>query len=436
MSVKRTLLVTLCLVIVTGEAAADPYEEAAAAARQGDHVLMQQRYERILAANPGDVRALNGKATAQAWRGNYFAAIETYQKALAQEPDNIESLVGIGYAFSWAGDHDYAIASFEKAVAIAPDNLDARKGLAYTALWSGDARSARDRFETLVSDHGDDAELAVALGQANLQAGRSRSAIRAFDHALALEPGRSDAVSGRNAALGGAPVFEASAWFGSTSNADSGLRLAELGWWAGRDTRLALRYDDSLSLDNPAIVRSGERAETLTAGVLHRFGERLTGVVEVGTRSLLDGDENLVRAEMVLHNLPGKVTLGAQLGDHEVGYDNNLYYVGFGIPLSERWQLESNNYFSMTGSEKDKEWRSVLNVLYESAAGWNTVVGGGAGEVNYGGLASRDSVSVAHAMFTLPVFGVHRAHLAVRHEKLPGDDINVAMIGFTYRLPR
>ena len=118
MSVKRTLLVTLCLVILTSRAAADPYEDAAEAARQGDHVLMQQRYERILAANPNDVRALNGKATAQAWRGDYFAAIETYQKALSREPENIESLIGIGYAFSWAGDHAYAVDSFEKALDI------------------------------------------------------------------------------------------------------------------------------------------------------------------------------------------------------------------------------------------------------------------------------------------------------------------------------
>ena len=120
MSVKRTLLVSLCLVILTSRAAADPYEEAAEAAMQGDLVLMQQRYERILASNPDDVRALNGKATAQAWRGNYFAAIETYQKALSLEPENIESLVGAGYAFSWAGDHAYAVDSFEKALESAP----------------------------------------------------------------------------------------------------------------------------------------------------------------------------------------------------------------------------------------------------------------------------------------------------------------------------
>ena len=68
MGVKRTLLATLCLVTATGMAANDPYEEAAEAAMQGDHVLMQQRYERLLVANPDDVRALNGKATAQAWR--------------------------------------------------------------------------------------------------------------------------------------------------------------------------------------------------------------------------------------------------------------------------------------------------------------------------------------------------------------------------------
>lgn len=436
MSVKRTLLVALCLLIAAGRAAADPYEEAAEAARQGDHVLMQQRYERILAGNPDDVRALNGKATAQAWRGNYFAAIETYRKALARDPDNVESLVGIGYAFSWSGDHAYALDSFEKALAIAPDNLDARKGLAYVALWSGDVDKARDRFTALLADHGDDADLAVALGQANLQAGRGRAAVRAFDHALALQPGRDDALTGRRAAQDGPPVLEVSAWYGSTSSADSGLRLAEFGWWAGRDTRLAVRYDDSLSLDNPAIVRSGERAETVSAGVLHRFGERVTGLVELGTRSLLDGDENIVRAEMTLHNLPGKLTLGTQLGDHDLGYNNNLYYVGLGIPVGGRWQIESNNYFSTTGIEQDKEWRSVLNVLYASDSSWNLVLGAGVGEVNYGGLDNPDDLSVVHALFSMPVFGIHRAHLAVRHEQLPGGDINTAMLGFTYRLPR
>ena len=436
MSVKRTLLVSLCLVIVTGRALADPYEEAADAARQGDHVLMQQRYERILAASPNDVRALNGKATAQAWRGNYFAAIETYQKALSVEPENIESLVGIGYAFSWADDHAYAVDSFEKALEIAPGHLGARKGLAYAALWSGDAATARERFEVLLAENEDDADLAVALGQASLQDGRARGAMRAFDHALALEPGRDDAMSGRRAALGGAPVFEASAWYGSTSSADSGLRLVEIGWWAGRDTRLGVRYDDSLSLDNPAIIRDGESAETVMGGVLHNFGERFTGLAELGTRSLPDGDETIVRGEMTMHDLPGKLTLGAQVGDHDLGYNNSLYYVGIGIPLGDTWQIESNNYFSTTGLEQDKEWRSVLNVLYEGESGWNAVFGAGLGEVNYGGLEVSDDVTVAHAMFTMPVFGFHRAHLAVRHEKLPGGDVNVAMVGFTYRLPR
>jgi tetratricopeptide (TPR) repeat protein len=436
MGVKRTLLVSLCLVTATCWAAGDPYEEAAKAAMQGDHVLMQQRYERILATNPDDVRALNGKATAQAWRGNYFAAIETFQMALSREPENIESLVGIGYAFSWAGDHAYAVDSFEKALEVAPGHLGARKGLAYTALWSGDAATARERFEVLSAENEDDADLAVSLGQANLQDGRARGAISAFDHALALEPGREDAVSGRRAALGGAPVFEASAWYGSTSSADSGLRLVELGWWAGRDTRLGIRYDDSLSLDNPAIIRDGESAETLMGGVLHNFGERFTGLVELGTRSLPDGDETIVRGELTLHNLPGKLTLGTQVGDHDLGYNNSLYYVGIGFPLGDSWQLESNNYFSTTGLEQDKEWRSVLNVLYEGDSGWNAVLGGGLGEVNYGGLDNPDNVTVAHAMFTMPVFGFHRAHLAVRHEKLPGGDVNIAMIGFTYRLPR
>ena len=81
MSVKRTLPVSLCLLIALSASANEElFESAAKAASQGDLALMQQTYETILVAESGNVRALNGKATAQAWRGNYFAAIETYRR--------------------------------------------------------------------------------------------------------------------------------------------------------------------------------------------------------------------------------------------------------------------------------------------------------------------------------------------------------------------
>ena len=62
MSVKRTLPVFLCLLIALGVSANEGlFDSATAAAREGDLAAMQKIYERILAAEPENVRALNGK---------------------------------------------------------------------------------------------------------------------------------------------------------------------------------------------------------------------------------------------------------------------------------------------------------------------------------------------------------------------------------------
>ena len=437
MSVKRTLPVSLCLLIALSASANEElFDSAAEAARQGELALMQQTYERILAAESGNVRALNGKATAQAWRGNYFAAIESYQKSLAIEPQNLQALVGIGYAFAWSGDFSYAQAYFDRVLALKPEDYEAQKGSAYVALWSGDAETARSRFTELSVASGMDPEISIALGQAHLQLGDTKGAHSAFDQALQLDPDSPDAAAGRVAALNATPKLEAGVWYGSTSNADSGLRLVDLGWWAGRDTRLSARYDDSLSLDNPEIGRRGESARTYLAGVQQVVNEKLTVLIEAGVRQLPDGDQNLYRAEIVLNNLPGKVSLGAQLGDHELGFDDTLYHLGIGIPFSKHWLIESNNYFSTVGVDQDEEWRSVLNLSYSADSGWNAMLGAGVGKIDRDGMQNPESVRVAHALLSVPVLGYHRLHLVLRNEDLQGDSVNVAMLGFTFRLPR
>ena len=223
--------------------------------------------------------------------------------------------------------------------------------------------------------------------------------------------------------------------YGSTSNADSGLRQLELAWWANERTRLAAKYDDSLSLDNPAITRRGESAETYTGQLQYQVNQRLTGVIEAGQRSLPDGDQAIYRAEAIVANLPGRVTLGAQIGSHEAGYDDSLYYLGLGIPLSRRWQVEANTYFSTTGPDQENEWRGVFNVVFSGDNGLDLLLGAGAGEVDRNGVANPDRVAVAHAMLSAPLFGYHRLHLTFRHENLPTDDINIAMLGVTLRLP-
>lgn len=405
-------------------------------ARAGEIAEMERTYETLLAVEPNNLRALNGLATARAWRGKYDAAEATYDEILARDPDNLEALRGQGYARAWAGQYEGALYAFERAQAVAPGDFGSRKGTAYVYLWSGDYARAEETFSTLAEEYPGDAEILTALGQAQLQRGENRDAVDSFKLALATDPTWDAALSGRRAAWNATPMFEASAWYGSTSNAGSGLRMVELAWWASEATRLSVRYDDSLSLDNPALVRSGETAETYLAGVTHRIGSRWSVTADAGLRQLPDGDQNLYRGELSWNHELGRITLGSQLGDHDLGYDDTLNYVGAGIPIGSRWRIESTYYSSETGPASNEEWRTIVNTEYRGDSGWSLLVGGGFGRVETIAGAGEDDVEVAHAIAFLPVFGYHRINLTLRREQVGGESYNIAMLGFTYRFAR
>lgn len=433
-----TVLTALAGLCLTQAAGADDagFEQAEAAARSGDLHAMQQAYEGILADDPENIRALNGLATALAWRGNYAAAERTYADILARQPDDVEALTGLGYARAWGGRYDAALTAFERARSVAPDRLDARKGEAYAYLWSGDYARAEQAFAGLADDNPDDAEILTALGQARLGRGRNRAAAASFDRAIVADPSRGAAIDGRRAAWNATPLFEASAWYGSASNADAGLRLVELAWWMNADTRLSARYDDSLSLDNPALARSGESARTWFVAAMHRFGDRWSGSADLGLRELPDGDQLLYRGEMVWSHQRAQVTLGAQLGDHDLGYQERLGYVGFAVPVGARWRLESNTYFAELGADAVGEWRTIFNTEYRAESGWSLLVGGGAGRTEDTVVAPGQDIRVAHAVAFVPVFGYHRLNITLRREEVGAERFDVAMLGFTYRLAR
>jgi hypothetical protein len=131
-----------------------------------------------------------------------------------------------------------------------------------------------------------------------------------------------------------------------------------------------------------------------------------------------------------------RVTFGAQIGNHELGYNDSLAYVGVGIPLSARWSLEVNNYFSETGTDGDDERRSVLNAEYKSSSGWSVLVGAGRGNAESAVLAVNQTVDVAHAIAFIPISGYHRLNLTFRHEEFASESFDIAMLGFTYRMAR
>ena len=411
------------------------FEIADKAARDGRLSDMQLAYEQALLAEPMSIRAMTGRAAALAWQGQYKEARRSYVQALQIDRQNVDALTGLGYAYAWDAEYSKAHTQFRRALDVDPTNSNARKGIAYSYFWDGDFELALDSFELAESIAPQDAEIAEASGQVLMSLGRSRDALSSFDKALRLDPGRVSAIAGRRHAGTSAPVLEVTSRFGTTSNAGSGIRGLEIAHWPAPATRFAIRYDNSLSLDNPSLSRRGEDVPSYIAALQQTFLERWTVTAEVGRRNHVDGDENLVSLQGAYSASSGVIRLGATIGHHETGHNNKQVFAGFNFPMGDRWRLEPTVYFARTGPEEDDEWRGVINMEYWTGSFWR--LGGvvGIGEITTANAAFDGSTRNAGIWGSVLIADRQSLYISFRHEQSPIASISVAELGFTYRLP-
>lgn len=414
------------------------YELADSYAAKGDGPRAEQAYSEVLRSYPGDRKALLGRAAARAWQGKDALSEADFNQVLSQNPNDLEALVGLGYNYAWAERYSEAETTFKRALGVAPDNVGAQKGLGYAYLWSDRSNEARTIFEQVAAANPSDAEARTAIAQADMQSGRTRSAIRSYKEALQLEPSRTDAIQGLRAAYGAPALIELSVWGGTASGGgDAGLRLVELASWINEATRIWARYDNSLSLDNPALARSNLDARTYYGGVLRKFGEAWFGLFEFGYRDLPAGaNQEIYKAEVTNLSNNRAAKLGGQISPHSDGYTDELVYAGYNFPLGERWRVEPTAFYSNTGGANDDEYRGVLFAEYKAPKGWTIGGGAGGGYINSNIPDGSGGVFVANALASVPVGGYHSLYASVRYEDNPFNDFVVAQVGVTLRLPR
>ena len=397
---------------------------------------MQSIYEKILTAEPGNVRALKGKAAALAWQGDYAASQSTYRRAIAMAPGDVNAKVDLGYAYAWAGQYTDAHNWFNRALNDDPMHVGARKGVGYAYLWAGEYELALESFDLAASIAPDDAEIGEAAGHANLSLGHARDAIASYDRSLWVDPDRESAKLARHAAYTTAPILETSAQYGSTSGIDSGVRSAEVAHWPTMTTRLALRYDDSLSLDNRTLAQRGQDAPGYYFNVQQSVGEKWIGSMELGQRQLVDGNQNMVSIAAVRHTGHGTLKLGAQLGRHDVGYTDELVHLGFDFPVADVWRIQPVLFVSRFGPEDDSEWRALVNAVYEPGPKWNAGLRFGGGDIDAFDPAFSGGTTIVGAWGSLYVSDQLSLNLALQREETPADTLDIALLGFTYRVPR
>lgn len=476
---------------VGGEVSLD---EAARLAVSGEHAAAEERYSQLLEADPGRLEAYLGRAHVRSWQGKYASAEEDFLAVLKKEPENVDALTGLGYSLTWSGRLREGEERFRQALRIKPGRLDALKGHALAALQQGNAVEALLRYEAVLQKFPDDAEAWVGLGQAHLAAGATEDARKAFERALALEPGRRDALdgieivrkaeekgpdgaeaaarlgweklaSGRHkearraflqalafepgrpdalvgiAAVRGAPTpLEISVWGGHTFNGgDTGLRSLEIAGWPGRDLRLWIRYDNALSLDNPALVRLGKKIPSLFAGGLANWKEKYTTKLEVGLRELPDRiGQVLSLAEQVIYLSEGRlIKAGGLLGRRDDGRTDWNAYLGFGFPSSPRLRFEPTLFYTRTGVFDENEKRFLLAGEYRFERGERIGAGLALGRFESEIPGASGGLWAAHLIGILPLGDAHYASFLIRRETPPnGEAFTTIALGLTFRLER
>ena len=166
---------------------------AAAERSAGDLAAAQQWYDRALALEPGNARALHGRARVAIERGEPDAAAR-FERALAANRGEADLWLGLAQALDVAGEADQARAIAEQLAAQAPHWTEALRFLAQLRLAAGEADFAAPYAEAEARLPGDPAipfahaEVLAGLGHAQAAAevaARARARFPA-DTSLAL----------------------------------------------------------------------------------------------------------------------------------------------------------------------------------------------------------------------------------------------------------
>jgi tetratricopeptide (TPR) repeat protein len=162
--------------------------EAEAAFQAGRYAEARTAYERVLAADSLNARALYRLAILDSWDGKLARALGRLETVRRLEPADEEVMLAHARVLSWAGRYAAATALYDTLLARAPDQAEALAGRARTVAWSGDLDRAAALWRAALQNHPDDAELLVGLAQTLFWKGETQLAESYAARARQLAP--------------------------------------------------------------------------------------------------------------------------------------------------------------------------------------------------------------------------------------------------------
>ncbi len=247
------------------------------------------------------------------------------------------------------------------------------------------------------------------------------------------------------------PVLEASLWGGYTAfsgepragtggrTGEGGIRSAEVAAWPARGVRLFARYENTLSLDNLALIRANRRVPTYRGGALLDWGGRFTTVVDAGRRTLPGQvGQTLLGAVQVLYLANGTaLKAGGWIGPRDDHRTEWLAHAGVNLRAGSRLRLEPTLFFARSGIAGERQWRALL--AGEGRLDSRFTLGGGIAAGRNHSLDPRltGTSGDAYLRVTASLGGLQAVHLLLRHETAPGaSDLTTVAAGLSLGVPR
>src|SRR3989442_6121941 len=142
-----------------------PYTTLFRSFQRGDYAAAGASYERVLAADSSNERALYRLAILDSWDGKLVHSLARFAKLRRIDPHDPDIIVTQAQVLAWAGRTAASEALYDSVLLRFPDRADALAGQARTIAWGGDLDRAEALWRKALERHPDDPGLLVGLAQ-------------------------------------------------------------------------------------------------------------------------------------------------------------------------------------------------------------------------------------------------------------------------------
>jgi len=284
-------------------------------------------------------------------------------------------------------------------------------------------------------------EYYIALAQAYLEENELKKARLSLRSALKLDSANRTANDLLKNSYGVAAPLELDIWGGYSNTADAGkfnLRTVQITGQIASKLRMFLKFDNSLTLDLPSLVRTNQNAQAFSVGAIVPWHKRLTSRLEYGTRLLPDNvTQQLFSTEQVWFlTEKWSVKAGGFVAPSNKLETEWLAYGSIRVPLSGFYAIEPYFFYSRVENAPGPESRFMLNNQFRTANGYELNLGALFGKAGVGPDVEDDSIYGGYATAILPLSQLLWGQLSVRWEKAPFDELVALAFGVKIRLEK